>query len=94
MLAGRLGTTEQFAIRAALAAEIRRLESEPTAREKLDALLKGIPKPSDDQKPASSRSHPSLKKRLEHLYRRYPTPEPTGVAADKAFFDELSGEFD
>lgn len=92
-LAGRLGTTEQFAIKAALAAEIKRLEVEPTAREKLDALLAGIPKPSDDRKPASP-SHPSLKERLQDLYRRYPKPEPTGAAADKAFFDEMSGEFD
>jgi antitoxin VapB len=90
-LAGRLGTTEQFAIKAALAAEIKRLEVEPTAREKLDALLEGIPKPSDGRKPVSPR-HPSVKERLEDLYRRYPKPDPTGVAADKAFFDEMSGE--
>lgn len=31
------------------------------------------------------------RERLEDFYRRYPLPEPSGLAADKAFYDELSG---
>ncbi len=34
----------------------------------------------------------SARERLEDFYRRYPLPESSGLTADKAFFDELSGE--
>ena len=37
---------------------------------------------------------PSLRERLESFYKDFPMPEPTGLKADKAFFDDLSGEFD
>ncbi len=33
-----------------------------------------------------------LRERLATLWREHPLPPPTGLAADKAFFDELSGE--
>ncbi len=33
-----------------------------------------------------------LRERLEKLWRDHPLPPPTGLVADKAFFDELSGE--
>ncbi len=33
----------------------------------------------------------SPSERLDDFYRRYPAPEPSGLAADKAFFDDLSG---
>jgi len=33
----------------------------------------------------------TAREKLEDFYRRYPQPEPTGLKADKAFFDELSG---
>lgn len=33
-----------------------------------------------------------LLERLEQLWRDNPLPPATGLAADKAFFDELSGE--
>lgn len=33
-----------------------------------------------------------LRERFAALRRQYPLPPPTGKAADKAFFDELSGE--
>ena len=65
MLATRLGTTEQMAIKTAVEAELKRREIEPTPREKLDALL-----------------------------ARFPKPNPNGRPADKAFYDDLSGEFD
>lgn len=35
-----------------------------------------------------------LRERLERLRAQYPLPPPTGLLADKAFFDELSGEAD
>ena len=64
-LAARVGTTEKLAVKAAVEAALKKLEIEPTPREKLDALL-----------------------------ARFPKPNPTGRPADKAFYDELSGEFD
>ena len=33
-----------------------------------------------------------LRDRLEAFWRKHPLPPPTGEKADKAFFDELSGE--
>ena len=33
-----------------------------------------------------------LRERLVKLWTEYPLPPPTGKAADKAFFDKLSGE--
>ncbi|WP_082470627.1 type II toxin-antitoxin system VapB family antitoxin [Methylobacterium sp. Leaf86] len=33
-----------------------------------------------------------LRERLAALRARHPLPKPTGQAADKAFFDDLSGE--
>lgn len=33
-----------------------------------------------------------LRERLEQLWAAHPLPPKTGEAADKAFFDELSGE--
>jgi antitoxin VapB len=30
--------------------------------------------------------------RLERFWREHPLPPPTGLKADKAFFDELSGD--
>ncbi len=38
-----------------------------------------------------SRHQSSPRERLEEFYRRYPVPESSGLAAEKAFFDELSG---
>lgn len=32
--------------------------------------------------------------RLKAFYEQFPIPAPTGLKADKAFFDEISGEFD
>ena len=37
---------------------------------------------------------PTAREQLEAFYREFPKPEPTGDLADKAFFDDLSGEFD
>ena len=34
----------------------------------------------------------SLRERVERLWRENPLPPQTGEVADKAFFDELSGE--
>jgi antitoxin VapB len=34
----------------------------------------------------------SLRERVEKFWRENPMPPPTGQLADKAFFDELSGE--
>ncbi len=36
----------------------------------------------------------SFDERLRDFYKRFPKPVPTGLKADKAFFDDLSGEFD
>jgi antitoxin VapB len=33
-----------------------------------------------------------LRERMEDLWKRHPLPPETGVRADKAFFDELSGD--
>jgi antitoxin VapB len=33
-----------------------------------------------------------LRERLKQLWEAHPLPPPTGHAADKAFYDELSGE--
>ena len=33
-----------------------------------------------------------LWERVQRLHRKYGLPAPTGLAADKAFYDELSGE--
>ncbi len=33
-----------------------------------------------------------LRERLERLWEAHPLPSPTGKAADKAFYDDLSGE--
>ncbi len=38
-----------------------------------------------------SRQTASPRERLEDFYQRYPAPEASGLAADKAFFDDLSG---
>lgn len=62
-LAKATGVTESEAVRAAVTAELRRLEPESPLREKLAAL------------------------RASH-----PLPPPTGLKADKAFFDDLSGD--
>jgi antitoxin VapB len=32
------------------------------------------------------------RERLEKFWREHPLPPPTGLKADKAFFDELSGD--
>jgi antitoxin VapB len=34
----------------------------------------------------------SLRERVEKLWKEHPLPPKTGEVADKAFFDELSGE--
>lgn len=34
------------------------------------------------------------RERLEEFYRRHPSGEPTGLKAEKAFYDWLSGEED
>jgi len=34
----------------------------------------------------------SILEKLEKLWAEHPVPPPTGEVADKAFFDELSGE--
>ena len=34
-----------------------------------------------------------LRERIAARRREHPIPQPTGQKADKAFFDELSGEF-
>ena len=34
----------------------------------------------------------TARERLEEFYRLHPLPPPTGLKADKAFFDELWGE--
>ncbi len=41
---------------------------------------------------ARNRRAVSPRERLEDFYRRYPPPESSGLPADKAFFDELSGD--
>ncbi len=41
---------------------------------------------------ARSRHAASPRERLDDFYRRYPLPESSGRAADKAFYDELSGD--
>ena len=41
---------------------------------------------------ARSRRTATPRERLEDFYRRYPLPESSGRVADKAFFDELSGD--
>ena len=38
------------------------------------------------------KSRPPLRERLAALRARRPLPEPTGLKADKAFFDDLSGD--
>ncbi|GAA0302660.1 hypothetical protein GCM10009087_10530 [Sphingomonas oligophenolica] len=37
-------------------------------------------------------TEPPVPEWLADFWRRYPIPEPTGLKADKAFFDELSGD--
>lgn len=37
---------------------------------------------------------PSFRARFEAFRARHPLPKSTGLKADKAFFDEMSGEFD
>jgi antitoxin VapB len=34
----------------------------------------------------------SARQRLERFWQEHPLPPPTGLKADKAFFDDLSGE--
>lgn len=34
----------------------------------------------------------SSRERLKKFWREHPLPPPTGLKADKAFFDELSGD--
>ena len=34
----------------------------------------------------------SSRERLQKFWREHPLPPPTGLKADKAFFDELSGD--
>ncbi len=36
----------------------------------------------------------TFRDKFEAFYERFPLPEPTGETADKAFFDELSGDVD
>lgn len=38
-----------------------------------------------------NRSVATPRQRLENFYKRYPLPEPSGLVADKAFYDDLSG---
>ncbi|WP_230769001.1 type II toxin-antitoxin system VapB family antitoxin [Sphingomonas sp. Leaf4] len=39
-----------------------------------------------------NRQTASPRERLEDFYQRYPVPESSGLAADKTFFDDLSGD--
>lgn len=41
---------------------------------------------------ARNRRATTPRERLEDFYRRYPLPEPSGLTADKAFYDELSSD--
>ena len=34
----------------------------------------------------------TVREKLDDFYRRFPPLEPTGLKADKAFFDDLSGD--
>lgn len=34
----------------------------------------------------------TAREKLERFWREHPLPPPTGLKADKAFFDELSGD--
>ena len=36
-------------------------------------------------------TRPSTREVVEGLWKKYPLPTPTGLSADKAFFDEESG---
>ncbi len=36
-------------------------------------------------------SRMSARERLQKFWREHPLPPPTGLAADKAFYDDLSG---
>ncbi len=38
------------------------------------------------------REHLTLREKLERFWIEHPMPAATGLRADKAFFDELSGE--
>lgn len=65
-LARRLGTSEEEAIRQALAAY----------RANLDRFER----------------NPDVSEKLKTFWRDHPLPPPTGLKADKAFFDDLSGD--
>jgi antitoxin VapB len=43
---------------------------------------------------ASDPAPMSFMDRLEKFWAEHPVPPPTGEVADKAFFDELSGEYE
>lgn len=45
-----------------------------------------------EEKIAALGARPSFREKLETFWRAHPLPPPTGLKADKAFFDELSGD--
>ena len=97
-LAARLGTTEPLAIKTAVEAELKRHDFEPNPRGRQDEIPARFAEPIQTRTSGSdnsdSENERSFKERLEDFYRRHPMPASTGLPADKAFFDEMSGECD
>lgn len=89
-LASRLKTTPQEAVRYAVRAELSRRNDEADFDQGLREAFAQMPKPE----PTATGDEPSLEERLKSFHQRHPLPTPTGLPADKAFFDEMSGEFD
>jgi antitoxin VapB len=75
---------------AALAAEVAALRGVTKTAAVIDALRKE----RDALRPPKTESGEELIARLDAWRKANPLPPPTGLKADKAFFDWLSGEED
>ena len=59
---------------------------------KTTAVIDALRKERDLLKPLAVKPTLTARQRLEEFYRTHTLPEPTGLKADKAFYDWLSGE--
>lgn len=73
---------------AALAAEVAELRGVTKTTAVIDALRKE----RDALRPPKERDAAELIARLDEYRRRHPLPPPTGLKADKAFFDAMWDE--
>lgn len=59
---------------------------------KTEAVRVAVQEKLQEQKAGKRAEDRTVREILEEFWRTHPLPPPTGLKADKAFFDELSGD--